>query len=63
MFQKGFRDTEISVALSGFDTSDDLDIHGFHIHEDGDLGNQCKDAGGHYNPAGMLHGGSTDDTR
>ena len=24
--------------------------HGFHVHEKGQLGNQCKDAGGHFNP-------------
>ena len=24
--------------------------HGFHIHMDGKLGNNCKDAGGHFNP-------------
>ena len=25
--------------------------HGFHIHENGGLGNNCKDAGGHFDPA------------
>ena len=24
--------------------------HGFHVHETGKLGNDCKDAGGHFNP-------------
>ena len=24
--------------------------HGFHVHEKGDLGNNCVAAGGHYNP-------------
>ena len=24
--------------------------HGFHVHENGDLGNNCVAAGGHYNP-------------
>ena len=25
-------------------------MHGFHVHEKGDLSNNCKGAGGHYNP-------------
>ena len=24
--------------------------HGFHVHKKGELGNACKDAGGHFNP-------------
>ena len=24
--------------------------HGFHVHMKGELGNACKDAGGHFNP-------------
>lgn len=31
-------------------------LHGFHIHENGDLSDNCKGAGGHYNPAAMNHG-------
>lgn len=30
--------------------------HGFHVHEKGDLGNQCKNAGGHFNPGKTNHG-------
>merc|ERR1712227_834414 len=30
--------------------------HGFHIHEKGDLSDNCKGAGGHYNPFGLNHG-------
>merc|ERR1712227_253843 len=30
--------------------------HGFHIHENGDLSDNCKGAGGHYNPFGLNHG-------
>ena len=25
-------------------------LHGFHVHQNGELGNNCKDAGGHFNP-------------
>ncbi|VDK21309.1 unnamed protein product [Anisakis simplex] len=34
--------------------------HGFHVHERGDIGNGCIDAGGHYNPRGQPHGGPDD---
>ena len=30
--------------------------HGFHIHEKGSCGNSGSDAGGHYNPDGVMHG-------
>ncbi|MGI4778754.1 MAG: superoxide dismutase family protein [Janthinobacterium lividum] len=30
--------------------------HGFHIHEKGDCGNDGEAAGGHFNPAGGVHG-------
>merc|ERR1719264_878571 len=30
--------------------------HGFHVHMKGELGNACKDAGGHFNPFSKDHG-------
>merc|ERR1711997_525144 len=30
-------------------------LHGFHIHENGDLSDHCDGAGGHYNPFGFNH--------
>lgn len=30
--------------------------HGFHVHEKGDCGNNGEAAGGHFNPAGSVHG-------
>jgi Cu-Zn family superoxide dismutase len=31
-------------------------VHGFHIHEKGDCGDNGNAAGGHYNPSGTPHG-------
>merc|ERR1711936_190308 len=46
--------TEIEIAGELINLSPGL--HGFHIHENGDLSDNCKGAGGHYNPAAMNHG-------
>ena len=32
-------------------------LHGFHVHQYGDLTNKCVSTGGHYNPLGKVHGG------
>ena len=31
-------------------------LHGFHVHQFGDISNRCKGAGGHYNPLEQNHG-------
>ena len=28
-------------------------LHGFHVHQEGNLDNNCKASGGHFNPAGV----------
>lgn len=38
-------------------------LHGFHVHESGDLRDGCKSACAHYNPEGHVHGGATDAKR
>ncbi|THD19590.1 Cytosolic Cu-Zn superoxide dismutase [Fasciola hepatica] len=40
--------------ISGLPNSSTL---GVHVHQYGDLGNGCLNAGGHYNPRGVTHGG------
>lgn len=37
--------------------------HGFHIHTYGDLNNGCLNAGSHFNPDNMMHGGQSDTIR
>ena len=37
--------------------------HGIHVHMTGNLGNNCADAGGHFNPFGQTHGGPADAVR
>jgi len=38
-------------------------IHGFHIHESGNMDNGCMSMGNHYNPTNMDHGNITDAVR
>lgn len=38
-------------------------LHGFHVHELGDLSDNCAGAGGHYNPFGRNHGAPYDEDR
>ncbi len=38
-------------------------LHGFHVHQIGDIGDGCKAAGGHFNPFEATHGAPEDETR
>jgi Cu-Zn family superoxide dismutase len=44
----------IDIDLSGFKKNS---IHGIHIHEAGDLTDNCMGACSHFNPTNQLHGG------
>jgi len=52
--------TEIRVYLKGFGQSSAERLRGFHVHDSGDLGRACLDAGAHYNPFNNTHGGPAD---
>ena len=54
-------DIMVRVLLSGFVTSDDVTMHGFHVHEYGDLSNGCDSMGGHFNPLDNPHGAPDND--
>lgn len=49
--------TSIIGNLTGFTWGG---LHGFHIHQYGNLSGQCNDAGAHYNPYNKTHGGQND---
>ncbi|KAJ9579860.1 hypothetical protein L9F63_004462 [Diploptera punctata] len=38
-------------------------LHGFHMHRDGNTGDDCKAAGPHFNPHNQTHGGPQDMVR
>ena len=52
----------VSINLSGFNVSDTVTEHGFHVHVNGKLTNKCLDTGGHYNPFNKTHGAPTGKT-
>ena len=38
------------VTITGHIRNLEKGLHGFHVHNDGETGNECKNAGGHFNP-------------
>ncbi|HJT17639.1 MAG TPA: superoxide dismutase family protein [Thermoanaerobaculia bacterium] len=48
----GDGNVEVQIDLTGVPAG----THGFHLHEKGACGNNGNDAGGHFNPTGMIHG-------
>ncbi len=47
---------KINIELTGLSPG----LHGFHIHEAGNIENQCKGCCAHFNPFGTVHGGPND---
>ena len=52
-FVENGKNTIIEVNIRGLPPG----LHGFHIHEAGDLTDQCTSACKHFNPTGQVHGG------
>jgi Cu-Zn family superoxide dismutase len=44
----------INISLSGLKKSG---LHGFHVHECGDMSDKCESMCAHFNPYGKSHGG------
>jgi Cu-Zn family superoxide dismutase len=60
-FMAGEHGVKAMVDLKGMKPES---VHGFHIHEKGDLSSpDLKSAGGHFNPGGKKHGGPEGDMR
>ena len=63
LFEKE-KELHIMGTLTGFKGDDDEEVkHGFHVHEKGDLHDNCKASGGHFNPVSQKHGAPSDVTR
>ena len=55
--QLGDGSVRVTVDLTGVPPG----VHGFHIHDKGDCGDNGNAAGGHYNPTSTSHGAPTAD--
>lgn len=53
-FREDNKNVIIDIDLKGFKKNS---IHGFHIHEAGDLSDSCTSACSHFNPYNKNHGG------
>ena len=61
IFRENHKDkcVDITISLKGIKPG----LHGFHVHEFGDLREGCKSACAHYNPFNKSHGGPNDKER
>ncbi|GFR10820.1 superoxide dismutase [Trichonephila clavata] len=51
------------VSITGQISGLGAGLHGFHVHQYGDLSQGCASAGGHFNPFGKNHGAPSDEER
>ena len=51
------------VTVTGTVTGLEPGLHGFHVHQFGDISQGCVSTGGHFNPHGKNHGGPKDEER
>ncbi|XP_076357631.1 uncharacterized protein LOC143250653 [Tachypleus tridentatus] len=51
------------ITISGEISGLSKGLHGFHVHEYGDITNGCTSAGSHFNPFELDHGGPSDKIR
>ncbi|XP_068898315.1 superoxide dismutase [Cu-Zn] 5-like [Tenebrio molitor] len=58
-----FTKTDDGIKVEGSITGLPEGKHGFHIHEKGDVGDDCTAAGAHFNPTNSDHGAPEDDVR
>jgi len=58
-FKQTSEGVEIQYAIRGLDEG----LHGFHIHEYGDLTDGCQSACAHFNPDNQVHGSLTSEER
>lgn len=54
LFSEELSQVKIELCLSGLNPNA---LHGFHVHEAGDLTDKCKSMCSHFNPFGHTHGG------
>ena len=53
IFKETLRGLQIKISISGLTPG----LHGFHIHETGDLTDNCSSLCSHFNPTNSVHGG------
>merc|ERR1711935_271026 len=56
-------DASSPLRISGTVRNLPVGSHGFHVHAEQQVGNDCASAGGHYNPENTQHGGRTSKIR
>ena len=57
--QEEGKQTRVIAEMRGLSAG----LHGFHVHEFGNLIEGCKSAGAHFNPEGKEHAGPDDEIR